>query len=84
MKISITKKHISQGKPRDPENCPIALSLKEKGYHPEVGTKYIYILRGSRRIKYILPSKAKDFMCQFDTGLPVKEISFEVRKTKIN
>ena len=90
-KINVTKKDIKNGKPADPEACPISQSLKRilkaKNVFTEIGFQGIWIdvddiIYG---VSYKDQDYVEEFINDFDDHLeyaqePPKPISFEIIK----
>lgn len=82
MKISITKKHIADGKPGNAKSCPIALALLDhKDVYDIVSVNPFTMAFWSRDLHYrwyTLPRRASDFVVAFDMGRDVTPFEFEV------
>lgn len=80
MKINVTAKDISLGKPYMCACCPIALALRSKFKNKLI--KVIADEFSVDHIDYELPIKAQNFITRFDHGMKVKPFSFTVRGLK--
>ena len=79
MKVQVTNKHITKGKPGRIHSCPIALAIREQcakgkavsvtGCEVSIGNKI-----------YELPTRANEFIMMFDTGEKVKPFTFNLRE----
>ena len=75
MIVNIEQRHIDNGKPGNPEQCPIALWLFEQtGHHYFVGDDCVYTRFDNPLCN--LPVVAQDFVRCFDDDVPVKPFSF--------
>ena len=73
MKITVTRAHIDDGKPGDPDADPVALAIRERLPGARVGLAVVEI--GKR--EHPLPRTAIRFVWDFDAGRPVEPFSFE-------
>lgn len=77
MKVKVLQHHIDQGISRDVGACAIALALQEQ--FPEavvsVGVTFAYV--GGRYWEFA-GYEARDFVADFDDGLPVSPFEFEM------
>jgi hypothetical protein len=78
--IRVTQKHIANGKTHDCFNCPVALALDSAGLGiVKVDKDGFFIDPPLNHTRYIsLPQIAKNFISRFDSGLPVKPITFKL------
>ena len=75
MKINVTLKHISEGKPNCAPWCPIALAIQEAtGLPGSVGCTIYFVDNRA----YMSSPEMKQFVDRFDRGLPVEPFTFEV------
>lgn len=80
-KISVTKKHISKGKPESCARCPVALALKEQAFNNDydtvdVGGESIWAKAGSAYSVRKLPRSVVRFINRFDQKKKVKPFNF--------
>ena len=74
IRIRVTQKDIDEGADCSPDFCPIALSLKRRGFgRVQVGTTGWF---PTARVEYPLPSDAAYFITAFDEGHPVEPCWF--------
>jgi len=78
MKINVEQRHIDNGVPHDGCNCPVALALKD--YYNmydgiTVGHAAYSIYKDQM---YWFPREVTRFILDFDGGLTVNPISFEI------
>ena len=78
MIVTVTEKHIKEGKPYDKCECPVSLALKDLGYTPVVDVKAAYIKKGEDEFVAPLRAEARDFVARFDRGQEVFPFSFEL------
>ena len=80
--FQVTQKHINTGKRNNTHNCPINLSLKNKGIKP------VYVMQQCIEIEHKNPTKRyyqnlaslTDWMKKFDTRKEVKPIEIIMEK----
>ena len=76
MRINVTQEHIDNGSVQNTESCPVALAVvSQTGRMTRVFPDYIFI-EGETRID--LPSKAKQFVDDFDELKFVEPFSFNL------
>lgn len=75
MIVTVKRKHIIAGAPKDALHCPIGLALKEKFGEVTVNEDNVEI----NGLKFQLASQAQRFIEQFDEGKPVKPFAFELK-----
>lgn len=89
MLIKVTAKHIKEGSPMVPCDCPIAKAITEATeQHARIGLKrmtvgqdrYTLYFRNWIRSK-LLPDAANTFAHRFDTGFSVEPFEFELDLT---
>jgi hypothetical protein len=76
MRIRVTDNHIGKGERRSIFCCPIALAIKKR-----IGMRNISVGIHQVRIEgklFELPSEAKGFIEDFDTGRPVAPFTFDL------
>lgn len=83
--ITVTQEHIDAGQKCSMNSCPVALAMKEhtNKYEPVVGrifAAYRYPNRGRFCNLYTLPEEVAEFVINFDNGLPVEPITFELHE----
>ena len=72
--VIVRQRHIDRGRCRSPKACPIALAMKE-----QLGTDQVAVFADGVRVglqKYQIPFKARMFILNFDSGLPVDPLAF--------
>ena len=72
--VIVRQRHIDRGRCRSPKSCPIALAMKE-----QLGTDQVAVFADGVRVglqKYQIPFKARRFILDFDSGLPVDPLAF--------
>ncbi len=75
-RISVTAQNIKKAVPGDCCNCPIALALlRATGREIKVSSAVFY--DWGKEIKVVIPPKVRKFIELFDSGKPVKPITFE-------
>lgn len=77
MKITVTAKHIKNGKPQDSSSCPIGLALREQFLNEEIYVGISTVDVGSKF--FGLSTRARSFVRKFDFGLPVKPFTFNLK-----
>lgn len=91
MKVTVTEKHIREGRVGSAFKCPIARAVAEQTSNDStcVGTETFSFRVGDMNepfattvIRYRLPKLAQDFIDDFDQGLDVSPITFVARKVK--
>lgn len=75
MKIQVTQKHIDEGKPKCPNNCPVALALIDAGLL-NVGVTPVWIRVEDK--KYHAPTGVYVFVQNFDEGQKLEPFEFEL------
>lgn len=76
VKFTVTAVDIREGQPGSKRFCAIALSATRR-LRTDVRVSNQALCVGYRRLK--LPGVARDFIDQFDRGLPVQPVEFWVR-----
>ncbi len=77
MKITVTNDDIDQGRKRDPNNCAVALALRRAGVaHFGVTGMLVCIAEGPASV--MLPANVQEWIMEFDRGLTVGPIEFEL------
>lgn len=82
VEVEVKKEHIEEGEPFDPSECVIALAIQDA--MPECSVKVgmrsaTLTCRETFRVKrYDLDSKAQELIIDFDAGVDVSPISFEM------
>ena len=90
MKITVTQKHIENGRRLSPSLCPIARAIRDhygrvgdNKFVANIGTQVASLWdlsesgNPSRQV-YALPVEAKEFSMQFDRGCDVQPFEFEL------
>lgn len=79
IKVKVKQKHITKGRKRQPEACPIYHAMKDMGFkgHAVMGDVVEFDNDGSRLVA--IPAKAEDFVDNFDYGRPVSPFEFNIR-----
>lgn len=77
MKITVTAKHIKNGKPKKVSVCPIALSLKEQFPNKRICVEGYVIHIGN--LSFSVSERARKFILKFDQKLPVKPFTFNLK-----
>lgn len=75
-KVVVKKKHIKRGVRECTNQCPIALAIRE---YKHTSLDNISVDDKEAEVNgnyYKLPDEASDFVCDFDSNLPVKPFSF--------
>ena len=81
MKISVTQKHIDAGVRGSCSQDPVALALREAGFHtPWVSSSGIRSYDSTRKKvqDFELPDDVLQFMRDFDNLVPVEPFEFEL------
>jgi hypothetical protein len=78
IKVSVTDKHIKEGKCDNPRYCPIALAIKELGFEKVYVDKRYFLINKEH---YGMPKKACAFIGKFDENNDVRPFSFVAVKT---
>lgn len=80
MKIDVTRDDITQGEPRNPCACPVALALQRHQIAAIVSKSFIRIRSEKTTVlnDVYTPSSVAAFIARFDVGLPVLPFSFEI------
>ena len=82
--IKVTREDIKNGEPAYNSGCPIALAMQRAiGPHVSVGTDRFWPYKEpedwyARQICGNLPDEAQGFVREFDDGLDVEPIEFQV------
>lgn len=77
--LQVEQKHIDAGKPCVANDCPIVHAMRDTG-HPlvTVGVATVTIYRdyvdNKRKLIAMLPLSGRNFVADFDRGLPVKPV----------
>lgn len=83
MWIKVTQKDIDRGRLTNPWYCPIARAVR-RASRLVSGKRQTISVGGSDcsigRQNYGLPRRARTFVKRFDNGLPVRPLSFPIRK----
>jgi hypothetical protein len=82
MRVEVTLEDIAQGKPHDPECCPVALALKRALPH-----RHVLVQDGSLKIEgevYYMPTAVKAFVGLYDNGLDVAPIEFDTDELQLD
>lgn len=77
MKIQVTRLHIQNGRKQNAFFCPIALSLKEMVYNPNLVCVGLGAISLSGET-HSTPEIAKQFIEDFDAGKNVEPFSFDL------
>ena len=76
--VRLTWAHVSDGM-KGCSTCPIALAIKDRGYHGTVGDRSATVsLPTGENAEYRLPERARAFVRQFDSGGGPWPISFRM------
>ena len=80
LKVVVSYRDLAEGMPRKPKLCPIGLSLiREHGVEDVfVGLDVISGVVQGYRFRVPTPPVAKNFIADFDDGVPVAPIEFEL------
>jgi hypothetical protein len=78
MLLHVTEKHIKDGAPRDAFTCPIALGMKELGYHDACVGSTHYTVNGRNPRRTCMTKVMKEFIRKFDAGKKVKPATFRI------
>lgn len=79
MTITVTQKHIKEGKRNDIGGCPIALAAREQTKDSAfVWLSSLSLVIGGRFQQVRLPRRASKFVDLFDSGRPVKPFKFRL------
>jgi len=78
VRFRVTKKDINDGKPGSCSLCPIALSMKRRGFEVAVGVSILNIPSPSKDDCYSIYTKPKmqSFISEFDNFIDVKPFQF--------
>lgn len=76
MEITVTKKHIRNGRRFDKNHCPIAMAIKDASCDLVEDVDGINVTVGF--ITYELPKIAQAFVVMFDGGQRVRPFSFKL------
>ncbi len=78
MRVEVTQKHIDEGIPNDPESCPIALAIQDKGVSVWVGTQIKLSSDGLwlDTISFAHTEVSTKFIRDFDRGNGVEPHTF--------
>ena len=80
--VDVTQEDINEGKACVGSSCPISTAVKRKGVS-RVRTdlqKIQYTTPEGKRLYYFTPTKAQQFLFNFDLGNPVKPFRFQLQK----
>ena len=78
MTIHVTETHIRDGTRHDPQKCPIALAMKERGINDRITVHGFWAWTSTRR--WFVPHEARWFLFKFDAGLEVAPNEFELNE----
>ena len=76
-KVNITQSHILSGRKGACRFCPIALALKDAFPESTVHVQGFYFTIDG--VQFQSPKEVVNFISDFDSGLPVRPFSFELR-----
>jgi hypothetical protein len=78
--VRVTKEHIQRGRRGEEESCPLALAVREAGYHGalvgELSWRPHPDIHEWNTLQ--LPEAASQFIRLFDNNLPVKPATFRL------
>ena len=77
MKITVTRDDIDGGRRRDPNNCAVALALRRSGI-THFGVTGMLVCLGPGHTNVLLPGPVQEWIVDFDWGVPVNPIEFEL------
>ena len=67
IRVNVTQRDIDKGRKRSCYSCPIATSLRRRGWYPTVGATHLSIDTGTDYLPDLpLPKKAQRFIRTFD------------------
>ena len=79
IKVKVTYQDLAEGIPRSGTDCPIAISLRRQGFNVVSVSDYsVFRVSGGDTVSSPLPSVATKFIHDFDDGVPVAPIEFEL------
>lgn len=76
--VTVTDKHIKNGRPGHLLSCPIALALRDAGFTSPSVSSEICFSKNRKSYRTIAPKRAETFMSRFDDGGKVKPFSFRL------
>lgn len=82
MNISVTKKHIKEGRKLDCNYCPVALAIREQLAEAKCVevcddmSKIISFYKGDEPMEFTAPDSVYEFVEHFDLGEQVKPFVF--------
>lgn len=75
--INVTEEDIKKGEKSCMSGCPVAIAARRAtGRKVRVSINYLFYEFGLR--EHALPHEVSNFVCDFDNGLPVQPITFEI------
>ena len=83
MQINVKQEHIDNGIPKDPDYCPIALSMQDMGLLKPIasGISLLWYDDDGKYHRAFPPYTAYRWMLAFDAGEEVEPFSFEALET---
>jgi hypothetical protein len=80
MLVKVTENHIKKGVRKKADRCPIALALKDKGFWDVSvnGLLVSAVTPSGKIVKKVTSLPMDNFIHNFDSGNPVKPISFRM------
>ena len=79
MTVRVTETNLLDGVPKEPEKCPIALAVKDKGFDWAYADRdFISFGLGERTYWVGTPLIALCYMDDFDDGKDVSPFSFDI------
>ena len=76
--IEITKKHITKGKRKNPDSCPIALALREVGFENVlVASSYVFV-RNDEPLTAEFDELTFSFLNDFDNKVATNPFTMEL------
>lgn len=81
MTVNVTRDRIKQGVRYSCDHCPIANAIREEnGHESTVGYGRVTVYGGKRATQYRMPAEAVTFAQDFDAGVRVRPITFEMEE----
>lgn len=82
MRIIVTREDIENGRPRDAQNCPVAMALRRAGVgHFGVSGILVWVASGNQAI--VLPGPAQEWILNYDYGCQMAPFEFELSLTPV-